>query len=563
MSLDPSPIEPVPEETARVARAIFPKGNRSLQFRDMLGTLFTDPLFADLFPTRGQPALAPWRLALVTLFQYIEGLPDRQAAEAVRTRIDWKYALGLSLTDPGFDFSVLSEFRTRLVEKSAEERVLDVLLEACQARGWLAAGGRQRTDSTHVLARVRRLNRIDLVGETLRATLNALAVAAPDWLQQHSLPEWWERYALPFDGTRLAKSEAEMEAVALLVGQDGLTLLAAIEAEPQVVWLREIPAVRTLQQVWTQHYQVQEHTILWHPRDDLPPASALIASPYDVEARYALKRSTEWVGYKVHLTETCDADRPHLITQVMTMPAPSADSAVTTPIQQALECKGLLPQQQIVDTGYVDEGSVGAQSGAGSGPRGPGAAQYGSNAGSLCAGPVYPSLGRAASHLSSGESQWELATDPGRAWELDREGDLSYQRLPPVPASWRLHARRASDADRASPGRMASLTSGSSTARDPGVQAAVRHPCRHRRYAFAGHPCLWVATVPLPGSAQSASPACRYRLCDQCRADYGLGPRRLPGCLPPGPLCPAARTGGLMEDNSPTVTPGAAPRHQP
>jgi transposase len=173
MSLDPSPIEPVPEETARIARAIFPKGNRYLLLRDTLGTLFTDALFVDLFPSRGQPALAPWRLALVTLIQYIEGLPDRQAAEAVRTRIDLKYVLGLSLTDPGFDFSVLSEFRARLVEHSAAERLLDVLLEACQKQGWLVGGGRQRTDSTHVLARVRRLNRIDLVGETLRAALNA------------------------------------------------------------------------------------------------------------------------------------------------------------------------------------------------------------------------------------------------------------------------------------------------------------------------------------------------------------------------------------------------------
>jgi transposase len=209
MSLDPSPIDPVPEETARVARAIFPKGNRYLLLRDTLGTVFTDALFADLFSSRGQPALAPWRLALVTLVQYIEGLPDRQAAEAVRTRIDLKYALGLALTDPGFDFSVLSEFRARLIEHSAAGRLLDVLLEACQRNGWLAAGGRQRTDSTHVLARVRRLNRIDLVGETLRAALNTLAVAAPDWLQQHSPLDWWERYALPFDVTRLAKSEAE------------------------------------------------------------------------------------------------------------------------------------------------------------------------------------------------------------------------------------------------------------------------------------------------------------------------------------------------------------------
>jgi transposase len=106
-----------------------------------------------------------------------------------------------------------------------------------------------------------------------------LSVAVPDWLQQHSLPDWWERYALPFDVTRLAKSEAERETVALTVGQDGLALLAAIEAEPQVVWLREIPAVQTLQQVWAQHYQVQGATLFWRPRDDLPPASAPLCFP--------------------------------------------------------------------------------------------------------------------------------------------------------------------------------------------------------------------------------------------------------------------------------------------
>ena len=479
MSLDPSPIEPVPEETARVARAIFPKGNRYLLFRDTLGTLFTDPLFADLFPTRGQPALAPWRLALVTLFQYIEGLPDRQAAEAVRTRIDIKYALGLSLTDPGFDFSVLSEFRARLVEHNAAERLLDVLLEACQRNGWLAGGGRQRTDSTHVLARVRRLNRIDLVGETLRATLNALAVAAPDWLQKHSLPDWWERYALPFDVTRQAKSEAQMEAVALTVGQDGLTLIAALEAEPQVLWLREIPAVQTLQQVWAQHYQVREGTLFWRPRDDLPPASTLIASPYDVEARYALKRATEWVGYKVHLTETCDADRPHLITQVTTTSAPIADSAMTTPIRASARA-------QETPAGAADRGHglcgcrrTATQSVPGSGPRGAGAAQYGDHTSSFCPGPVYDSVGRATGDLSRGESQWELATDPGRAWKPDYEGDLSYQRLPRVPTSGRLHTRRASDAHGTPSGGMARPAGGTEASGHAGVQAAVRHSSGH------------------------------------------------------------------------------------
>ena len=176
--LKPSPIEPVPEGTARVAKAAFRKGNPLLSLRDELGAIFADTDFADLFPRLGQPGLAPWRLALVTDLQYREDLADRQAAEAVRARIDWKYLLGLELTDPGFDASVLCEFRARLLAGGAEERLLHKLLDVCQARGLLRARGRQRTDATHVLASIRVLNRLELVGETLRAALNELAAVA-------------------------------------------------------------------------------------------------------------------------------------------------------------------------------------------------------------------------------------------------------------------------------------------------------------------------------------------------------------------------------------------------
>src|SRR5436305_13163644 len=137
MSLHPQDSPPIPEETARVARAIVPQGNRYLLLRDALGTIYTDDLFVDLYPQLGQPAEAPWRLALVTVMQYMENYTDRQAAEAVRTRIDWKYVLSLELTDPGFDFSVLSEFRGRLMEAQQEEVLLKVLLEHCEQRGWL------------------------------------------------------------------------------------------------------------------------------------------------------------------------------------------------------------------------------------------------------------------------------------------------------------------------------------------------------------------------------------------------------------------------------------------
>ncbi len=186
---------PVPEETARVAHAAFPKGHPYLTFRDALGTIFQDEDFAALFPAWGQPGLPPWRLALVTIMQFRENLADRQAAEAVRARIDWKYLLSLELTDPGFDFSVLSEFRDRLLAGSAEEVLLEKLLERCRALGLLKARGQQRTDSTHVLAAIRVLNRLELVAETLRATLNALATVAPDWLQGLAPLAWYERYS--------------------------------------------------------------------------------------------------------------------------------------------------------------------------------------------------------------------------------------------------------------------------------------------------------------------------------------------------------------------------------
>src|SRR5215471_13247031 len=155
MSLKPTPIPPVPEETARVARAVFPRGNALMQLRDTLGTVYTDEAFADLFPTHGQPAEARWRLALVTVFQFMEPLTDRQAADAVRSRLDWKSALSLELTDPGCDQSVLSEFRSRLVEGNAAQRLLDLLWERCREGGWLKVHGRQRSASTPVLAKIR------------------------------------------------------------------------------------------------------------------------------------------------------------------------------------------------------------------------------------------------------------------------------------------------------------------------------------------------------------------------------------------------------------------------
>jgi transposase len=354
MSLKPEPIEPVPEETARIARAAFPKGNLCLRLRDTLGSIYSDQLFADLFPARGQPAEAPWRLALVTILQFVEGLSDRQATEAVRARIDWKYMVSLPLSDPGFDDSVLSEFRSRLVAGGAELRLLEVLLEQCQAHGWLKARGSQRSDSTHVLAAVRALNRLELVGETLRHALNVLAEVAPAWLRDQITLDWFDRYSHRVEDYRLPKGKEARGQHTLLVGADGLHLLAAVEAESAPPWLRELPAILFLKHVWEQQYVQEQGQLRLKTAQELAPAGERPDSPYDPEACFGNKRSTTWTGYKVHLTETCDETLPHLITDVQTTQAHITDILLTAPIHQALADKDLLPDEHLVDAGYVD-----------------------------------------------------------------------------------------------------------------------------------------------------------------------------------------------------------------
>jgi transposase len=364
MSMRPQPIGPIPEQTVRVAHAAFPKGHPYLTLRDHLGTIFQDEHFATLFPAWGYPGLPPWRLALVTLMQFRENLADRQAAEAVRARIDWKYLLGLDLADPGFDFSVLSEFRDRLLAGSAEALLLDKLLERCRTMGLLKARGQQRTDSTHVLAAIRVMNRLELVAETLRAALNALATVAPAWLQGLAPLAWYERYGRRLEDTRLPQGQASRDAYAQMVGEDGFALLDALEAAETPEHLRELPVITTLRQTWQRHYDRATGTgaaldhpgrsgIRFKPNSELPPAAEGIESPYDPEARYRQKCDTQWTGYMVHVSETCEPTAPHLLTQVHTTTAAVYEAQCTAPIHQALSAKDLAPREHFVDGAYI------------------------------------------------------------------------------------------------------------------------------------------------------------------------------------------------------------------
>jgi transposase len=356
MSLRPQSLELVPAETIRVARAAFSKGTLCMRLRDELGSLFQDAAFASLYSHTGQPGLSPWRLALVSVLQFAEGLSDRQAADAVRSRIDWKYALALDLTDPGFDSSILSEFRARLVAKQGDAVLFDGILRRLIEAGLLRPHGRYRTDSTHVLAAVRTLNRVELVGETLRAALDDLAVEAPDWLRPVIDVDWFDRYGRRVEDYRLPKSQAARRTLAEQIGSDGHRLLEAAYAPTAPARLRDLPAVRGLRRCWVEQFHVTEGKVRWRESADLPPAGLRVDTPYDPDTRYATKGTKGWHGYKVHLTETCDDGCPHIIVHVATTPATVPDTNLTVPIHHALEDRGLLPHRHYLDAGYVDAG---------------------------------------------------------------------------------------------------------------------------------------------------------------------------------------------------------------
>jgi len=312
------------------------------------------------------------------VLQKAENLTDRQAAEAVRANLAWKYALGLELADPGFDHTVLSEFRSRVVAHGLEEKVLDLLLTRLLEQGLLAAGGKQRTDSTHVIAAVRDLNRLELACEAVRAALEALSAAAPHWVAQViDVPGWNRRYAQRIDTWRLPTAQIKKEQLAVDYGRDGFALLKAVYAPASPPWLRELPAVQVLRVMLVQNYtrtvsgngreMVKRRTKTDEGGDGLPPGHLRLASPYDPDARWSAKRDMFWNGFKLHISETCQAPdqdmadpaagrrrppRPNLITNVATTDATVPDNKALDHIHPSLHWRGLVPHEHYLDSGY-------------------------------------------------------------------------------------------------------------------------------------------------------------------------------------------------------------------
>ena len=199
-----------------------------------------------------------------------------------------------------------------------------------KARGLLKARGKQRTDSTHVLAAVRNLNQLELVHETLRHALNELALAMPIWLKSWVPGDWFDRYSERTSNYLLPKAETERQRWAEMVGQDGLQVLEQVYQTEMSPWLAHLPAIEILRQVWMQNYYQDNGAVHLREPKDQPPSAQRITSPYDLDARCSTKRDTTWVGYKVHLTETCEPDTPNLITQVETRPSIITPAVKTT-----------------------------------------------------------------------------------------------------------------------------------------------------------------------------------------------------------------------------------------
>ena len=386
MSVVPQPWPlPVPQVAEAVAAMYGGKRERPLPVlvRDKLGEWLSDEQFAGAYGVRGKPGWPPARLALVTIFQLAEDLTDRQAAEHVRTRIDWKYALGLDLTDPGFDHSVLSEFRTRVAGGGLDRVVLDTLLQRLAAGGLVGAGGKMRTDSTHVISAVRDLNRLELAGESVRACLEQLAVAAPQ-VVAHLLDDWWGR---PVCGQDRHLADAclrgeESPSWHWPTGAMGTRCSKRCTPRPAVIltWPSWRGCIRSRCCGWSrvrrttspsQTADAGREVIKRREADAEVSRRADPVSPPRMTSMPAgaWNRDTFWNGYKVHVTETCDTSgngstgadgdadgdavaAPQLITNVETTDATVPDNQMTEPIHARLAGRGLLPAEHYVDSGY-------------------------------------------------------------------------------------------------------------------------------------------------------------------------------------------------------------------
>lgn len=350
MCLKPKEPWPMPKETGEIGAKLLRPDSVYRLVGEEIFAQFNEADFADLYPAEGKPGYSPVILGFVSVFQYIEKYPDRQAAEALRMRLDWKYALHLPLDDQGLDFSVLSEFRDRLIKHQAEGWVFDRLVAAFRAKGLIKERGKQRTDSLAMLSKVRHLSRLELVVESLRLAIGAVLKADRAWGEAVIPPAWEARYGERFVLGR--HDPAVWDAYEQSIGNEGQWFLQRVESEGAPAELKHLPEVQVLKTVWAQQFRAEAGQLVYQTLSSYDGHTE-IQSPHDPQARYSKKRDFDWIGGKLQVTETDDPGYPHLITDIAGTCSSLSDYEALAPIQARLEQRRCLPAEQYVDYGFM------------------------------------------------------------------------------------------------------------------------------------------------------------------------------------------------------------------
>lgn len=354
MSLKPVDRSKIPEDTAKMGEELLKEDDQYRLIGEKLKGLLTDEELAWMYSHLGGPAISPVILALVTVFQMMEKLPDRVAAKMVVVRIDWKYALHLPLNWTGFHWSNLSHFRQRLIENEAEYVVFDKLVKALVEIGFIRQRGKQRTDSMSILGVVAKLSRLELVLETIRVVLAEIAKKEGAWLEQNVPTGYVEKYKSKRQTYKMTKAEVEAEIGQ--AGADGLWLLQQLEeARPEV---QELEKVKVMREVWEQQFEWNERGSYEGPREKLV-GHGLIQSPHETEVRYREKRDTNWQGYVGQVSETAEEKgEVNFITDIGVTDAQASDVRSLPEVQQRLVKRDVAPEEQDVDQAYVSGTSL-------------------------------------------------------------------------------------------------------------------------------------------------------------------------------------------------------------
>jgi len=351
MSLkDPFP-EKVPEETVRIVEPLLPDDSVYRLVAECVDEFLSDDQFMELYADEGRPGINPVILSLVTVFQFLEKLPDRAAAEMAVMRMDWKYALRQPLDWSGFHYSDLCNFRKRLVEHGQESMVFERLLEYLRERGLVRAGGKQRTDATHILGAVKQMADVEVVREGMRLAISELISTDAKWVMQHIPASLIKNYKRAMPNYRISKQE--LEAFIQETGEEARWLLDQVTLCGSVN-LQQLPMIIQLAQIWEDQYQYvnkpERHYLAARRGKDC--VGDHLRSPHDPDATLGVKRNNLWVGYKVHITESLEQPR-FVIDVTLSDSAASRDVNDLAAIQQQMIDHELRPAQHYVDQGYM------------------------------------------------------------------------------------------------------------------------------------------------------------------------------------------------------------------